>query len=72
MGSHSGTGFHPSHCILELQEELRPRTLIDAIVRRIRVDENFPVYILLFRELHGDDMSRRREMFAQLFRMRFR
>ena len=31
-----------------------------AIVRRIRVDENFPVYILLFRELHGDDMPGRR------------
>ena len=66
MGSHSGTGFHPSLCILELQEQLRSRTLIITTVRRIRVDENFSVDILLFREFHGDDMSRRWEMFAQL------
>ena len=59
-GSHNGTGLHPSHCILELQEQLRSRTLVVTIVRRIRVDENFPVDILLFREFHGDDMSRRR------------
>lgn len=46
MGSHSGTGFHPSLCILELQEQLRSRTLIITTVRRIRVDENFSVDIL--------------------------
>ena len=50
---------------------MRPRTLIVTTVRRIRVDENFSVDILLFREFHGDDMSRRWEMFAKLIRMVF-
>lgn len=59
-------------CILELQEQLRPRALIVTTVRRIRVDEDFSVDILLFREFHGDDVSRRWEMFAKLFRMGFR